>query len=447
MVIHDGADVFRFEQASVRKAGRDDVFTELFAELAFDRIQKRFELVRQRGILPEGNGRPYRIVPLRRRHGGDVNGVFSRNFRSGGGLAQERRKDGVLAQRGAADGAAEPDEILCEHLRVEIRNAVHARESRKVADAGLLKKHHGRRTDFPRLAGVRLPVDPCALGGGGGKLAPDLRAFAAGVAALHYERREVDNRLVEKAHVGGLVRGQFEIDALVGDRLVLQDAPALGSEVCAGLGEYGLALELRVFDELLVVLGRPEKYVAGNEVLKEGDIVALVQSARGGKTGVGRIARGGERRLARLRVVRVQFAVGTDRPCAGVGVDRCCIAVEYGANLRTGKGLDAALGELPVGSACGIGAESEVAADARQLLRADAVLGKRPDEGVLDRQHLKVGKGRLVRPREMDPVVYLFERGLAGEPHLAGVVLAVGNGLKLLDRDVYVREVDLGRHC
>ncbi len=226
------------------------------------------------------------------------------------------------------------------------------------------------------------------------------------------------DRLVEVAHVGCLVRRQLEIDALVGPRLVLQYATAHSPEVPAGLGEDRVALELRVFDDPDGIRHLAEVYVACDKILEDGDVVAFVQFARGGEPGIRRLARGGERRPARLRVSSVQLGVGTDGSRAGMGVDRLGVAVEDCAYLRARKRLDAALGEFLVRAGGSVGGKPEIAPDPGNLVHAYAV--------------------RLVGSLEVDAVVDLLERGLVGETHFAGIVLAGRNSLKLLDRDVYV---------
>ena len=56
-----------------------------------------------------------------------------------------------------------------------------------------------------------------------------------------------------------------------------------------------------------------------------------------------------------------------------------------------------------------------------------------------------MGVIRFVLPLAQDKVVDLAQRGLARELHLAGIDLSRGDNLELLDRDVYVAQVD--RHC
>ena len=402
------------------------------------RIYNRLEFVRKRGIVSDGYGVPHRRVPFAGRHGGNVRGALVWNIRASGAIPHERLQDNMLAQRVATNGAAKVDEFLCEHLHLGVRDAVHAGKGRPVVDAGLFEKHHGRGADFPGFAGTRMCLDPRVLRGRRGELAANATAFRVGICALHRKRREMHDRLVEVAHVGCLVRRQLEIDALVGPRLVLQHATAHSPEVPAGLGEDRVALELRVFDDLDGILHLAEVYVACDKILEDGDVVAFVQLARGGEPGIRRLARGGERRLARLRVSGVQLGVGTDGSRAGMGVDRRGVAVEDGAYLRARKRLDAALGEFLVRAGGSVGGKPEIAPDLGNLVHAYAVLGKRLYEGVLDGQHLKMRKRRLVGSLEVDAVVDLLERGLVGETHFAGIVLAGRNSLKLLDRDVYV---------
>ena len=268
------------------------------------RIYNRLEFVRKRGIVSDGYGVPHRRVPFAGRHGGNVRGALVWNIRASGAIPHERLQNNMLAQRVATNGAAKVDEFLCEHLHLGVRDAVHAGKGRPVVDAGLFEKHHGRGADFPGFAGTRMCLDPRVLRGRRGELAANATAFRVGICALHRKRREMHDRLVEVAHVGCLVRRQLEIDALVGPRLVLQHATALSPEVPTGFGEDRVALELRVFDDPDGILHLAEVYVACDKILEDGDVVAFVQFARGGEPGIRRLARGGERRPARLLAVR-----------------------------------------------------------------------------------------------------------------------------------------------
>ena len=439
---HERLGAPRFGERGMRGPRGHLVRTEHRAHVAGDLVEQRPELVRQAvEIVPVERG-PDGQVPLLRGRGGDVGPQVVRNLRPlAGGLRLEHLHHRVCAQVVAAHGAVQLRERQREGDRLGLRDAVDARERVAVGDPRLLEHPHRRRAR--PAAGLRLRrglVEPREA-----RLLARQRGEHRAGGAFHVRgaapARKADDRLLELAHVVLLAHAGRDADALarrvdaeLDHRLALRARLPLARfedlrELGAGLREEGLR-----------VLGGAEVDVARDHRLGVGHALVLRRAVRAGERGVHRVALPGAVRTHAVRAVDLGRRADGRGAGRGAGVDRRGVAVEDLAHLLAREGLDAALVQRLVRA--GLGREAEVVADAGDLVRAHAAVGERLHEGVLHGQHLRVGDGLGVGAPEVDVVVDLAELGLALEPHLAGVVLAGGDALELLQRDVDAGKVD-----
>lgn len=426
-----------------RVPGADDGRAEHPAQAGRQLVDQGADVVRQVLRLPVADGGADRRVPLLRRRGGDegarvlrdVDGVFARR------QVRERLHGLVVAQGVAAQRAVRLRERPREVARDPVVHAVDARKRLPVVDAGL-RQHldHGRADLEARVGRVSEAVDPFEARLGRGQRA-ELRAHGDAPVVGPVQPGEADDRLLELADERRLAQAGRE-----GHRLAGRLQPdhehrlALRARMPARFPEDLVDLEPGVLPDGPGLLPGEEVHVAGDERLGDGHPLVLLRAARPGEIRVDAVA------LVRavldrpLVLAGVQLVRRADRAGADGPVDRGGVAVEDGAHLLARERPEAALAERLVDP--GVRAEPEFAADGGDLLGADAAVGERLHERVLDRENLLVGEGLRVAPLLVDVVVDLAEPGLAFELHLAGVVLAGRDVLELLDRDVDAGEVD-----
>ena len=324
-------------------------------------------------------------------------------------------------------------------LRGRVREVVHEIEALVVRDARVLQERDDGGADLPALAAQILRQGGDPLGAPlGGKRA---EFFAeADDPRVRGEAFEPDDHVLQLARPGRLVHPRVHrerLDLAVSDRDPGRNARA---RMAAGLLDHDVERRVGHFEEFLPVSAGPEVHVARHERLEERDAALLRDRPARVEGGVDRLARGGARLALPRRDAGVELVARANRLRTRVSVDRGGVAVEDLADLLARERPDRAVLEGGVHGL--VRPEPELAADARDLVRADAALRERLDERLLDREDLGVGELGLVLARRVDVVVDLVEGGFARKLHLAGVVFAVRDGLELLEGDVDVGEVD-----
>ena len=355
--------------------------------------------------------------------------------------------------RDALERRAVPQRLAVELLRIHhqerkerlgllVGDLVEERKRFVVADADLGKHGDGDRARLEAAARVvQKRREPVRLAGRAAGLGPPvfververrLRRRAVGAQLQQHVVELVDERLLAHAESE---RDPEAVAPLVGDRaerivgrVAVREPQDLGAQHLGGRHEepaVGVVAEVDV---------------AGDHALDVEDAAVGVEVAAAHELLVRRAARLLVAREGLVAVARVDLGVGADRPVARHVVDRFLVLVEDAADLLARKGLHAALRQGH--GQRGVGREADAAADVVQGVRADAVLGQGANEGLLDGQHLVVRDRLDVLVPGTDVVVDDVERVFALELDLAGVELAGGDLLELLDRDVDVREVD-----
>ena len=355
-----------------------------------------------------------------------------------------RLHDGAVAQLVPFQVHAGLDEVDGEGDRGRVVEAVGNRQRIAVGDAALVEDHHrhgprlGRVHRILRTKEARAPLQA-------GLLRRELLELAAHVHLLRKRvvvGGEAHDHLLQLADEPRLVEARVHGDRRAGGRAAGDFARLARAGLSVAAHEDRLQAALRHRQHVAAGGVVVEIHVARDHRLEDCHPPVLLERAAGGELRVDPLALGAEvRHLAGVEA-GLEFRAGANRAGAHVGVDGAGVLVEDFADLLARERLDAAVEQRRVDRLAG--GEAELLADAVDFLGADAAGRERADESVLDRENLVVRESDLVGPALVGVVVDLVEGVLVQKADLAGVDFAGGNLLELVDRDVDVREIDVG---